>query len=326
MFQYRVVITLVILLTGNTFFESLSAQSAAQTSLFSQNVLPYNPAYAGTRLGLNLDASARYQWLDIEGAPVSQFGSIHMAAPGINAGAGLIVVNDAIGAENNLSVRLSLAKAFKLRFGTISFGLDAGIAQKNLDGALIVTNDGEYTGVIQHNDDLIPNSSQNGVTPDIGLGVLFKLPKTLVGLSVRSLIDKEFQLTENESIVEAGRTYFGLIQQNIEVGYNFELIPSLLLKSDAISHQIDLQLAAVYLETFQLGLGYRGYNNRTQDAVVLLAGYRFTPNFKLFYSYDIGLSGLNTAHSGSHELAISYRLADLMSSRGGKVIYNPRFL
>lgn len=304
----------------------LNAQSSPQTSLFSQNVLPFNPAYAGTRMGLNLDASLRYQWVDIDGAPVTQFGSLHLAAPGINAGAGLIIVNDAIGAENNFSARLALAKSLDFRFGSISFGLDGGIAQKNLDGALITTTDGDYQGTINHSDALIPNGGQGGLSADLGFGVFVKLRNTMIGLSARNLLPKNFQLAENDAVVEDGLTYFGFLQQNIELGYNFELKPSLLFKSDLVSHQMDVQLAAVYRTLIQAGIGYRGYNNRTQDAIVLLAGYRFTSNLRLVYSYDLGLSGLNTAHSGSHELAVSYRIADLLSSGGGKVRYNPRFL
>jgi len=288
--------------------------------------MPFNPAYAGSRLGLNLDASLRYQWLDLEGAPVSQFGSAHLAAPGINAGAGLTIVNDAIGAENNFSARLALAKALDFRFGSVSFGLDLGISQKNLDGSLIQTNDGDYSDIIEHNDALISDSNQSGLSPDLGFGVMLRMRNTMVGISATSILQKKYQLAENDAVVEKGNTFFAYLQQKFEIGYNFEVLPSLLLKSDLLSTQMDVQLAAIYRELFKLGLGYRGYNNRTQDAVVVLAGYQFTPNLGISYAYDVGLSGLNSAHSGSHELAISYRIADLMSSRGGKVIYNPRFL
>jgi len=279
---------------------NLSAQSAVQSSLFNQNIMPFNPAFAGSKLGLNMDASLRYQWLDLEGAPISQFGSVHLAAPGINAG--------------------------DFRFGSISFGADMGISQKSLDGSLIRTGDGSYTDIIEHNDALISNSNQSGISPDLGLGVVVRFKSTLFGLSARSLLLKKFQLAENDALVEDGSTFFGFLQQKIEIGYNFELLPSLLLKSDLLSHQMDVQIAAIYRELFKLGLGYRGYNNRTQDAIVLLAGDQFTTNLGLTYGYDLGLSGLNSAHLGSHELAVSYRLADLSSSKGAKVIYNPRFL
>ena len=304
----------------------LKSQSSPQSSLFSQNVLAFNPAYAGSKLGVHVDGSLRYQWVDLEGAPVSQFLSGHVALPGIKAGIGLSLYNDAIGAENNISARFAFSKTIKTRFGNIFGGLELGIAQKSLNGAELISNDGSYSEVIEHNDDLLPNGRNSGMAPDLGFGLLFQRSKTMIGISARSLLNRNYDLGETGTIVESKATFYGYAQQLVELGYNIDLVPSLLIKSDLVSQQLDFQVAAIYREMFQFGLGFRGYNNRTEDAVILMAGYHFTADFMLLYSYDIGVSGLNTVQSGSHELGISYRISSLLANGGGKVIYNPRFL
>ncbi len=54
-----------------------NAQQDAQASMYFFNPLNYNPAYAGTRGSLNLTAVHRSQWVGWEGAPRTQFLSIH---------------------------------------------------------------------------------------------------------------------------------------------------------------------------------------------------------------------------------------------------------
>ena len=55
----------------------VNAQQDAQSSLYFFNPLNYNPAYAGSRGSLNFTAINRAQWVGWEGAPRTQFLSIH---------------------------------------------------------------------------------------------------------------------------------------------------------------------------------------------------------------------------------------------------------
>jgi len=302
-------------------------QSSPQSSLFNQNILNFNSAYAGTKIGVHLDGSFRYQWLDLEGAPVSQFASAHLALPGIRSGFGISLYNDAIGSENNFSARFALARNFDLKRSNISVGLDLGIGQKALDGSELITADGQYdNGTVNHNDPSLLNERGSGLAPDLGAGILYRISRTMVGVSVRNIVKKSFALADNQSLVEDKPVFYVFAQHVIEPSYTIKLIPALLVKSNLVSHQLDVQLAVVFRETFQAGLGYRGFNDRTQDAAVAMVGYHFSTDLLFTYGYDIGLSGLKSVHSGSHELAVSYRIGRLLSPRGGKVIYNPRFL
>ena len=50
-----------------------NAQQDEQMSLYMYNQLYYNPAYAGSRDALSAIAIARFQWVNFDGAPRSQW-------------------------------------------------------------------------------------------------------------------------------------------------------------------------------------------------------------------------------------------------------------
>jgi type IX secretion system PorP/SprF family membrane protein len=59
----------------------VNAQQDAQSSLYFFNPLNFNPAYAGSRGSLNVTAVNRAQWVGWEGAPRTQFLSVHAKTP-----------------------------------------------------------------------------------------------------------------------------------------------------------------------------------------------------------------------------------------------------
>jgi type IX secretion system PorP/SprF family membrane protein len=60
----------------------------------------------------------------------------------------------------------------------------------------------------------------------------------------------------------------------------------------------DINLKYNWKNTFWLGVGYR-----TTDALLFFGGLKFK-NVRLGYSYDAGVSLLNTVHTGSHEIIL----------------------
>jgi hypothetical protein len=76
--------------------------------------------------------------------------------------------------------------------------------------------------------------------------------------------------------------------------------PSVLVKSDFASTQVDYTLRATYDHRFWGGLTYR-----PGDAVVVQLGVDLK-NLRLGYAYDVGISPLAQASGGSHELMVSY--------------------
>jgi hypothetical protein len=81
----------------------------------------------------------------------------------------------------------------------------------------------------------------------------------------------------------------------------YEFKPSLLLKSDLRTFQLDLSTRVEYDNKYWGGIAYR-----YQDAVVLLAGINVAGGLSLGLAYDIPASQLITISPGSLELALVY--------------------
>ncbi|NDC92758.1 MAG: type IX secretion system membrane protein PorP/SprF, partial [Flavobacteriales bacterium] len=91
-----------------------NAQQDAQASMYFFNPLNYNPAYAGTRGSLNLTAVHRSQWVGWEGAPSTQFLSIHAPIVRKRIGLGVNLSYDNIGSRSNISAMGNFAYHLQL--------------------------------------------------------------------------------------------------------------------------------------------------------------------------------------------------------------------
>jgi hypothetical protein len=107
---------------------------------------------------------------------------------------------------------------------------------------------------------------------------------------------------------------------------NFAIEPALLLKVDTSQMQTDFSTLFYIQDNIFTGVSLRGYNKNTLDAATISAGMRLNNNWTAAYSYDIGISPLNNAHQGSHELVLKYNLNKKIGyPKPLKIIYNPRF-
>ena len=86
---------------------------------------------------------------------------------------------------------------------------------------------------------------------------------------------------------------------------NWTLVPSMLLKVTATAPAaVDFNLRLRYQK-----IVWAGASLRWSDAAVAMVGINLTETTNVTYSYDMGISSLNTFHSGSHELLLGLRLA-----------------
>jgi hypothetical protein len=81
----------------------------------------------------------------------------------------------------------------------------------------------------------------------------------------------------------------------------WELRPAVLLKSDAVNTDMDLNLTCLYNKKFWGGVTYR-----TGEAVVVMAGLELFEGFKVGYAYDIQTSALINHTQGGHEILVNY--------------------
>lgn len=307
----------------------VQAQQAAQYSLYALNPYQINPAYGGLDESLSMTGAFRKQWVDLEGSPTTQAFNAHMPFYFLNGGVGLSIENDILGAERNTMVTASYNYIKDLgQESVISVGFAGGFVQKMLDGSLLRAPDGIYEGpTINHNDPILSEGKQSGIAPVLNAGVFYRSALFEAGISGSHLLESSVQYSDNAvTEVTFNRNLYFTFAYNIYLGEKLHLKPSLLVKSDFVQTQVDFSGILRYNDNIIFGSSLRGYNQRTLDAVVVLAGMQVTDNITIAYAYDIPLSDLRTVNSGSHEIVLNYNLRKKIGGEiPSKIIYNPRF-
>ncbi len=308
----------------------IQAQQVPQFTQYSLIGLAYNPAYCGSKDGINIEGAFRAQWLGINERPITQSLGVHVPMPIWRSGVGLNVVNDALGLERKTSIYLNYAYSKVLgQNSAISGGIQAGIIQKGWRGDRFISPDGEYElGGINHNDNFIPVGAVASIAPDINLGLLYKTRNLWIGVSVLQLLEPKnaFTWADNKVKVVNKRHFLAHIAYDIELNRILNVTPSLLVKTDLVKYQLDFGANVTYNRMFHGGVFIRGYERSSLDAVAISAGVSLGEKWLISYAYDIGISKLRNFNSGSHELVVHYKISKFVSEKGGKTIYNPRFM
>ena len=106
------------------------------------------------------------------------------------------------------------------------------------------------------------------------------------------------------------RTLYFMAGSNIPIKNTlFEVMPSMLVKSDFTFTRVEVNGRLRYKKFLTAGLGYR-----YDDAVSAMLGAEFK-GFYIAYSYDYPLSAIAKASSGSHELLLGYTVKLNMSGK-----------
>jgi len=305
------------------------AQQEYQFSQIHEFPLLLNPAYAGFEPDVNVNLIYRTQWLGLVGAPQSYAVTADLPIDYFNSGFGLIISNDEIGLSRLTKAALLYSYRYRINSSTqITAGVKAGAFQYEFDGDSIRTSEGIYEDdLVNHNDILISNVLTRNIQPNLGFGIYFAHPLIEVGLAANQLINFSFKDLSTAQVARYGaKPQFNLqLKTNFEVLDNITIKPALFLHSDFNVHQLNLSIP-VEIGDLTASLGYRGYNNRSNDALIFMLGYQLMKNFTINYAYDLGLSSIKQNHSGSHEFALKYRFKNLLPAPENKIIYNPRFL
>lgn len=319
----RQIFLLLILFSG---IKISVAQQEPQFSQFMFNKVAFNPSFTGTDNALSTTFQFRNQWTGLNGHPVLQNFNIHTPLQKFNTGAGVIVMNDISGALRNTNVMISFCKRIPIKKSLLNFGLSGGILQSALDGEKLRAADGNYNGTINHNDNLLPTNSVNGIVPDISAGISFISKKFETGISVNHMLGIAQKVSVNSlSLHSSNERIFDFYTSKLfHVGRNFSFTPSVLLKSNLVNIQQEANAILIYKKYFWVGAGYRGFTIKSKDALIGYLGIKLSENFKLGYSYDYNLSALSSTNNGSHELLIIYQLKLVKPAIPGKVVFTPR--
>ena len=290
----------------------LQAQQQVELTQNLFNILSYNPGYAGHRNAISATGTFRRQWVGFgstkevvnsdgttekatTASPMTVIGSVDAFIRPLHGGVGLSVTNDQIGLFNNTLVNLGYA--YQINFaGGGRMGIGAQVQFENIvldQSGLIWGDEGDPIAGQMANEG-------NDFMVDCNFGIYYSKPNSFFGgISAYNLV-----ATQGKSTL-----YKNVRSFNVHGGYEirfpanptFKLVPSVLVKTDLASFQVDAGVLAYFKNMFWLGANYR-----INDGLGIIAGMMWK-DFLLGYSYDITMSKMALGGSwGSHEVVLSY--------------------
>lgn len=287
--------------------DQANAQQDPQYTQYMYNMNVVNPAYAGLKEGLAINLLYRNQWSSLEGAPETFTLAAHSPI-GEKIGLGLSIIRDELGpvretnAYADFSYTIPVSATFQL-----ALGLKAGATFHEV---------GLTTLELQDPGDPFFSENVNRTYPNIGTGAFLYSDRFYVGVSMPNLLssvhldqtDLRFGSETNHYFVTSGYVF--------EPTENLKLKPSVMVKSSFEAPvSFDVNLNALFLEKFELGVSYR-----LDDSFSGIVGFQATPDFRIGYAYDAVTSEINNVAPASHEIVLSYNL--IFNKR---VLRSPRY-
>lgn len=273
------------------------AQQDEQMSVYMYNPLYFNPAYAGSKNAISMVAIGRFQWVKFEGAPKTQWFSIHAPLLFKTIGVGAHMVHDKIGKRErtavfgDVSASIQLDKANESR---IAVGLSLGADIVGFDFTNTVVNDVS---------DPIYGMNVTTTKFNMGAGIYYYAKNHYIGISAPRILEPSIKTSE-DIIQKLNVRHFFLMG-----GYVFDLNSVFKLKTSALvkytphapfTAEIDASLLSYDL--LWTGLMYRFNESLGVHVGIILK------DFTIGYAYDFPINGLRTYQSGSHEIFLQYNL------------------
>ena len=299
----RTIFSLSFLLIAGLVFSQQDPQ-------FSQNMfnkLANNPGYAGSNQAICATILHRSQWMGFDGAPKTLNLSIDAGIPAIHGGVGLNIVKDDIAAFSNLGLQLTYAYRTDLGAGQLGAGLSLGMFQSGADGG--------WFDPAQSGDAAIPTGDVKGSAMDFGFGVYYNTQDVYIGISTSHFTEPTIEWSNSQ--MELARHYFLIAGYAHELNPMFTLNPSIYLKSDGSSSQLDINTNVLYNNKLWGGVSYR-----LDEGLIALLGMHITDNLKFGLAYDVVL---NQIGNNSIEVMLGYNFKVNYNKAVSKY-KNPRFL
>lgn len=286
-------------------FLSAVAQQDPQISQNMFNRLLVNPGYAGSSGAICGTIMGRQQWMSFSpngGTPQTFLLSLDAPVRSMFGGVGLNFSQDKVGRETSTIVNLNYAFRKAVGPGEIGIGLNGGLFNKQLNSSGWITPDGTDAQL----DGSIPNSNVNNMVLDLGLGVYYNISNQLYfGLSTTHLPASTIKsssagTTFNYDMV---RHYYVMAGYNYSLGNMWDLKPSVFVKSDATTAQVDLNCNLMWNQSFWGGATYRH-----KDAIVTMIGFQQASGLKIGVAYDVITSDIKNSSKGGRSNTFEFMI------------------
>ena len=290
---------LLIALTFILGLQNVNSQQDYQFTHYMFDNLSFNPGYAGLTQSICATMLFRQQWSGFNGSPTTGLINVHAPVQLLRGGIGLTYLNDQLGFEKNNIARLSYSYHQAIGVGTLGIGVSAGIVQKSLSAQWVTPDQG--SGYVDGMDPGIALSNASDMVPDFNFGLFYKTNQLFMGISATHLGGLEM----DDLNVKNVHHYWITAGYNYDINPEWKLRPSLLVKSDAASTILDLNMNVLYRDMIWAGATYR-----LGDAVAPMLGYQHkcenSATLRIGYSYGITTSQLGNYNNGTHDIMLNY--------------------
>jgi type IX secretion system PorP/SprF family membrane protein len=293
------------------------SQQEIQYTNFMFSNMAFNPGYAGINRAICATALYRQQWMGFsssyggdKGAPEDFYLTVESNIDLIHGGVGLTILKDKIGFEDNIAVRLAYSFHLNVGPGKLGIGLQAGMINKKIDFS-------KFKPVDPGDPLLSSKNIETAMSFDMAFGAYYKIDQVMyAGLSSTQLTQSVAEFASNIGSPEYKRHYFlyGGYYWQLPMAPNIVINPNVMVKTDFVSAQYDINVLGWYNNAIYAGVTYRAI-----DAIAILAGANIpqVPGLKGGVSYDITTSSLGGKGSdgngsskrrsfGSAEIYINY--------------------
>jgi len=279
-------------------------QQDPQFSQYMFNLTSVNPAYVGSSDMICLSLINRQQWVGFDGAPGTSF--FQADAPvkpfGIKSGVGLSIMNDRIAFNKDLGIHAYYAYRLDIGQGTLGIGFNIGLINKALDASWEIPGELGTGFTPPENDAAIPDEKESRIAFDLGFGLYYNTENLYFGLSTTHLNQPQIKYVDKDASY-ISRHYYAIAGYRFQMpNPTFEILPSVILKSDGKVNQIDVSALVRYNKKFWGGVSYRA-----GDAVIGIIGIEMFNGIRIGYSYDFTTSDIGNYSDGSHEFTVGYR-------------------
>lgn len=289
------------------FCAESQAQQNPQYTQYMYNMTVINPAYAGSREGLSVNALYRNQWNGFPGAPETFTFAAHSPLSD-RVGIGLSAIADQIGPVKEQNVFADFS--YTLPLGGehhLAFGIKAGFTFHDV-GLLDLD--------LTHTGDEAFSSNVSNTYPNIGAGFYYYTDRYFLSFSAPNLLNSVHLDADGRRYGTEVQHYFLTGGYVFDLSQNTKFKPSAMVKS-AFSAPVSFDINANFLfyDRFEIGASYR-----LDDSFSGLVNFAVTPGIRVGYAYDHIISDISGTAPASHEVFV---LFDISFSR--KVYKSPRF-
>lgn len=287
-------------------FSMLLNTKAQQLPLYSQyyfNDYAVNPAVGGTKPYIDARSNHRYQWQGVTDAPRTYTLSAHGPLKNKYAGIGAFLFTDHVGPTRRTGAQVSYTYKLKISRGiNLALALSGGLLEWKLDAQKITLYD--------PNDQVIIDGVMRSIVPDAKFGLHLYHRNWHLGLAAPNLLRSKLKFNdalytglshlENHFLITGGYKF--------KLNKDFDLEPSSIIKYiSPVPVQADIMARVIWKDKIWLGGVYR-----TMDAASLLLGVTYKKNITFGYSYDFTTTNIKNYSSGTHELMIGIRFANVI--------------